>query len=82
MKSFLIALALFLSTNFGWSQSNVDRLVEELDFLSSCSINNWKYSTSIAGDTTKPAFDDVPFKDRILSVPTKTNSVATVKVLF
>jgi alpha-mannosidase len=40
------------------AQSNVDKLVEQLDFLSSGSINNWKYSTNLSVDPTKPGFDD------------------------
>ena len=44
-------------------QSNVDRLVEQLDFLSSGSINNWKYSTDLSIDPTKPGFDDSQWKN-------------------
>jgi alpha-mannosidase len=40
------------------AQTNVDKVVEELDFLSSGSINNWKYSTDLSVDPTKPGFDD------------------------
>ena len=45
------------------AQSNVDKLVEQLDFLSSGSINNWKYSTDFSGDPTKPGFDDSQWKN-------------------
>ena len=40
------------------SQSNVDRLVEELDFLSNGSLNNWKYSTDFSGNPSAIGFDD------------------------
>jgi alpha-mannosidase len=52
----LILLLLFPLTLL--AQSNVDKIVEDLDFLSSGSINNWKYSTDLSVDPTKPGFDD------------------------
>ena len=63
MKRLLFLFTFSLSATCGWSQSKVDRLVEELDFLSSGSINNWKYSTSFAGDPTKPGFNDAGWEN-------------------
>ncbi len=45
------------------AQSNVDKFVEQLDFLSSGSINNWKYTTDLSVDPTKPEFDDSQWKN-------------------
>ena len=44
-----------LFPSFVLAQSNVDKLVEQLDLFSSGSINNWKYSTDFSGDPTKPS---------------------------
>lgn len=63
MKRLLFLFTFFLSATSGSGQSKVDRLVEELDFLSSGSINNWKYSTSFAGDPTTPGFSDAGWEN-------------------
>lgn len=58
MKPPLILTIFFLFASMAPGQSHVDRLVEELDFLSSGSINNWKYSTNFAGDPASRTFND------------------------
>jgi alpha-mannosidase len=45
-----------------FSQSNVDKLVEQLQFFGGGSIDSWKYSTSFTGDPTKAGFDDSQWK--------------------
>jgi alpha-mannosidase len=44
------------------AQTNVDKLVEQLEFFGKGSIDSWKYSTSFVGDPTKPGFDDSQWK--------------------
>ncbi|MDZ7290794.1 MAG: glycosyl hydrolase-related protein [candidate division KSB1 bacterium] len=40
------------------AQSNVDKLIDALDSHSRVVLNNWKYSTNLKEDATKPGFDD------------------------
>ncbi|HEX9656404.1 MAG TPA: glycoside hydrolase family 38 C-terminal domain-containing protein [Bacteroidota bacterium] len=58
MKPHYPFVALLLIAGSAHPQSNVDRLVEELDFLSNGSLNNWKYSTDFSGDPIMAGFDD------------------------
>ncbi|HMK37813.1 MAG TPA: glycoside hydrolase family 38 C-terminal domain-containing protein [Bacteroidota bacterium] len=39
-------------------QTNVDRLVAQLESVSKGTLDNWKYSTDFSTDPTKPGFDD------------------------
>jgi alpha-mannosidase len=59
----LLFIALILIPLESGAQSNVDKLVEQLDFLSSGSINNWKYSTDLSVDPTRLGFDDSQWKN-------------------
>lgn len=45
------------------AQTNVDKVVDQLDFLSSGSVNNWRYSTDFSKDPTAPGFDDSQWKN-------------------
>lgn len=56
-------IALIITTTVASAQTSVDKLVEQLEFLSKGSLNNWKYSTSFAGDPTKPDFDESGWKN-------------------
>jgi hypothetical protein len=47
----LFPLALF-------GQSNVDRLVAQLESATKGTLQGWKYSTNFSGDPTKAGFDD------------------------
>ena len=58
MRLLLTLLACSLCSSGLRGQSQVDRLVTELDFLSKGSLDHWKYSTSFTADPTKPGFDD------------------------
>jgi alpha-mannosidase len=54
-------LFLLLFTTILYAQSNIDKLVEQLDLLSEASFNNWKYSTSFSTkpeEISQPGFDD------------------------
>src|SRR5258706_8176305 len=63
-KLFILATLALFSVGFLPAQSNVDRLVRSLDSLGTVSFNNWKVSPDLktlramAGDPTKPGFDD------------------------
>ncbi len=52
----IIALLIVVAT--ATAQTPVDKLVEQLEFLSKGSLNNWKYSTNFAGNPEKPGFED------------------------
>jgi len=41
-----------------FGQSNVDRLVSQLESVSKGTLDNWKYSTDFSKDPTGPGFDD------------------------
>ncbi len=58
-----IVLVTVLISKMALAQTNVDKLVDQLDLLSSGSINNWKYSTDFSGDPTRPGFDDSQWKN-------------------
>ncbi len=58
MKYHYVLATFLLFAGTVHSQSNVDRLVEELDFLSNGSLNNWKYSTDFSGNPSAIGFDD------------------------
>lgn len=48
-----------------FSQTNVDKLVSQLDLLSEASFDNWHYTTNLtlkAEDISKPTFDDSQWK--------------------
>jgi alpha-mannosidase len=45
-----------------WCQTNVDRLVQELDFLGKGTVNSWKYSTDFSRDPTGVDFNDAGWK--------------------
>lgn len=65
----IILLLLFLST-IAYAQTNVDRLVEQLDLLSDASFNNWKYSTDFSlkpDQISKPGFDDSAWQTATLN---------------
>lgn len=40
------------------AQTNVDKLIEQLEFFGKGSIDSWKYSANFMGDPTKAGFDD------------------------
>lgn len=58
-----MVLVTVLISTIALAQTNVDKLVDQLDLLSSGSINNWKYSTDFTGDPTRPHFDDSQWKN-------------------
>ncbi len=66
MRFLLMLSVIFLVTTIALSQSNVDRLVEELEFLSRGSLNNWKYSTDFSIDPVKATVDDAGWKNLTL----------------
>src|SRR5271169_5809685 len=41
-----------------FGQSDVDKLVAQLESVSKGTLDNWRYSTDFSGDPTKPGFDD------------------------
>jgi len=58
MNSLKPVLAVFFLTSNLLAQTNVDKLVEALDFHSKGVLNNWKYSTDFKENPTRPGFDD------------------------
>ena len=58
MKTILSVIILALCASPLAAQSNVDKLVAGLEFLSKGSLSDWRYSTSVAGDPAKQGFDD------------------------
>lgn len=60
MKNILILAAILPSVLV--AQTNVDKLVEQLEFFGKGSVDSWKYSTSFVGDPTKAGFDDSQWK--------------------
>ena len=49
-------LMLVAATAFG--QTNVDKLVQRLEFAGKGSLDNWKYAVNPPGDPSKPDYDD------------------------
>ena len=58
MKTVLAAFAICLLPFALLAQTNVDKLVDALDFHSKGVLSNWKYSTDLKEDPTTPGFDD------------------------
>jgi len=58
MKKFILLLLIATAV---YSQSNVDKLVDQLNQLSEVTFNNWKYSTNFSlkpEEISKSGFDD------------------------
>ena len=58
MKTLKILALLVLAASLGFGQTNVDKLVERLEFLGKGSIDNWKYAVNPPGDPSRPDYDD------------------------
>lgn len=58
MRTLKLLFAFFFLPFALLAQSNVDKLVEALEFHSKGVLNNWKYSTDFKADPTLPGFDD------------------------
>lgn len=64
-----IILLLIISTTI-YSQSNVDKLVDQLNLISEVTFNNWKYSTNFTlkpEEISKPGFDDSQWQTATLN---------------
>jgi alpha-mannosidase len=58
MKTLISVLSFFCCAVTAIAQTSVDKVVEQLDFLSKGTLNNWRYSTDFSVDPTKPDFND------------------------
>ncbi len=58
MKTITAALLALFMPFAASGQSNVDKLVAQLESASKGTADNWKYSTDFSQDPTKPGFDD------------------------
>lgn len=58
MKSlrFFVLIVMLVST--GAAQTNVDKVIERLEFLGKGSIDNWKYAVNPPGDPSRRDYDD------------------------
>ncbi|HTY58405.1 MAG TPA: glycoside hydrolase family 38 C-terminal domain-containing protein [Bacteroidota bacterium] len=58
MKTIAVIILSLLFPVAASCQSNVDRLVAQLEAATKGTLDNWKYSTDFSADPTKPGFDD------------------------
>ncbi len=58
MKTFAVAFLVLLFPAALFSQTNVDRLVTQLESATKGTVQGWKYSTNFSGDPTQSGFDD------------------------
>ena len=58
MRTLALMLATTLAAAGLCAQSNVDRLVDQLDYAAKGTLNNWKWSTDFSQDPTVQGFDD------------------------
>jgi alpha-mannosidase len=61
-----LLLCLLLLPASGFAQTAVDRLTEQLDFLGKGTIDQWKYSTDMKSDPTRPGFSDTQWETLVL----------------
>ena len=58
MKPVSVLALMLVAASMGVGQTNVDKLVEGLEFLGKGSIDNWKYAINPPGDPSRPDYDD------------------------
>jgi alpha-mannosidase len=58
MKTLIVVVLAVLLPLALFGQSNVDRLVAQLESASKGTLDNWRYSTNFSEDPTGPGFDD------------------------
>lgn len=51
-------MVMVMLVSIGAAQTNVDKVIERLEFLGKGSIDNWKYAVNPPGDPSRPDYDD------------------------